>query len=212
MFHVLSREAQDVPLAQRAARRKEDRAAAARRGAGERGRPRLRLRPERHARGCRGGAEDARPSRRADPFRALHPGRAAAPGDPCRGRSSSTRRPKAVAEIILDGVRHSFPVAEGEAIVDAALRAGLDLPYSCKGGMCCTCRGKLVEGEVEMIAELLARALGDRRRLRADLPVAAEDRAGRRRLRPLLTAGATRSRRSRPRRRRPARRRRRACR
>ncbi|HKG82174.1 MAG TPA: 1,2-phenylacetyl-CoA epoxidase subunit PaaE [Beijerinckiaceae bacterium] len=59
--------------------------------------------------------------------------------------------PKAVAEIILDGVRHSFPVAEGEAIVDAALRAGLDLPYSCKGGMCCTCRGKIVEGEVEMI-------------------------------------------------------------
>jgi ring-1,2-phenylacetyl-CoA epoxidase subunit PaaE len=59
--------------------------------------------------------------------------------------------PKAVAEIILDGVRHSFPVAEGEAIVDAALRAGLDLPYSCKGGMCCTCRARVVEGEVEMM-------------------------------------------------------------
>ena len=59
--------------------------------------------------------------------------------------------PKATAEIILDGVRHAFPVAEGEAIVDAALRAGLDLPYSCKGGMCCTCRAKVVEGEVEMI-------------------------------------------------------------
>jgi ring-1,2-phenylacetyl-CoA epoxidase subunit PaaE len=59
--------------------------------------------------------------------------------------------PKATAEIILDGVRHSFPVAEGEAIVDAALRAGLDLPYSCKGGMCCTCRAKVVEGRVEMI-------------------------------------------------------------
>ena len=42
--------------------------------------------------------------------------------------------PKAVAEIILDGVRHSFPVAEGEAIVDAALRAGLDLPDSCRAG------------------------------------------------------------------------------
>jgi ring-1,2-phenylacetyl-CoA epoxidase subunit PaaE len=61
------------------------------------------------------------------------------------------KTPKAVAEIILDGVRHSFPVAEGEAIVDAALRAGLDLPYSCKGGMCCTCRARVVEGKVEMI-------------------------------------------------------------
>jgi ring-1,2-phenylacetyl-CoA epoxidase subunit PaaE len=59
-------------------------------------------------------------------------------------------RPKAVAEIVLDGIRHSVPVAEDEAIVDAALRAGLELPYSCKGGMCCTCRAKVVEGAVEM--------------------------------------------------------------
>jgi len=58
--------------------------------------------------------------------------------------------PKALAEIILDGSRHGFPVAEGEALVDAALRAGLELPYSCKGGMCCTCRAKVVEGAVAM--------------------------------------------------------------
>ncbi len=37
-------------------------------------------------------------------------------------------------------------------IVDAAGRQGLELPYSCKGGMCCTCRCRLVEGEVEMAA------------------------------------------------------------
>ena len=59
--------------------------------------------------------------------------------------------PTAVADIILDGGRHSFGVAEGEAIVDAALRAGLELPYSCKGGMCCTCRAKVVEGSVAMV-------------------------------------------------------------
>src|SRR4029453_16599562 len=46
--------------------------------------------------------------------------------------------PKAVASLIIDGKRRDVPVAEGEAILDAALRAGLDLPFACKGGMCST--------------------------------------------------------------------------
>jgi ring-1,2-phenylacetyl-CoA epoxidase subunit PaaE len=35
-------------------------------------------------------------------------------------------------------------------LLDAALDAGLDLPYSCKGGVCCTCRCKVLQGEVRM--------------------------------------------------------------
>ena len=58
--------------------------------------------------------------------------------------------PRALAEIVLDGRRYTVPVGEDEGIVDAALRAGLELPYACKGGMCCTCRAKIVEGRVEM--------------------------------------------------------------
>jgi ring-1,2-phenylacetyl-CoA epoxidase subunit PaaE len=58
--------------------------------------------------------------------------------------------PKAVASLIIDGKRREVPVAEGEAILDAALRAGVDLPFACKGGMCSTCRAKLVEGEAQM--------------------------------------------------------------
>jgi len=58
--------------------------------------------------------------------------------------------PKAVAALIVDGKRKDVPVADGEAILDAALRAGMDLPYACKGGMCSTCRAKIVEGEVQM--------------------------------------------------------------
>jgi ring-1,2-phenylacetyl-CoA epoxidase subunit PaaE len=54
------------------------------------------------------------------------------------------------ASLIVDGNRRDVKVAEGEAILDAALRAGLDLPYACKGGMCSTCRAKVVEGTVEM--------------------------------------------------------------
>jgi len=51
---------------------------------------------------------------------------------------------------ILDGMRHRFMVPPEGHVVDAALAAGIRVPYSCKGGMCCTCRAKLVEGKVEM--------------------------------------------------------------
>lgn len=40
--------------------------------------------------------------------------------------------------------------ADGENVLDAALRTGVDLPFSCKGGVCATCKAKLVSGEVEM--------------------------------------------------------------
>ena len=58
--------------------------------------------------------------------------------------------PKAFAALVIDGKRREVPVAEGEAILDAALRAGVDLPFACKGGMCSTCRAKLVEGDARM--------------------------------------------------------------
>ncbi len=54
--------------------------------------------------------------------------------------------------ITFDGttqIIHSYPE---ESIIDAAHRVGLDLPYSCKGGMCCTCRAKVTSGTVEMVA------------------------------------------------------------
>jgi ring-1,2-phenylacetyl-CoA epoxidase subunit PaaE len=58
--------------------------------------------------------------------------------------------PRAMASLIIDGKRREVPVAEGEGILDAALRAGMDLPFACKGGMCSTCRAKLVDGSAEM--------------------------------------------------------------
>ncbi len=56
----------------------------------------------------------------------------------------------AIATIVHEGSRVDVPVAEGETIIDAALRAGRNLPFSCKGGMCCTCRAKATEGRVQM--------------------------------------------------------------
>lgn len=53
--------------------------------------------------------------------------------------------------VTLDGASRAFDMlADDVNIVDAAARAGLDLPYSCKGGMCCTCRCKVREGSVAM--------------------------------------------------------------
>jgi ring-1,2-phenylacetyl-CoA epoxidase subunit PaaE len=60
------------------------------------------------------------------------------------------RRIVAEAEAVLDGISHRFPIGAEETVIDAALGAGLDLPYSCRGGMCCTCRARLVEGRVAM--------------------------------------------------------------
>lgn len=51
----------------------------------------------------------------------------------------------------LDGITFDMELAyNGDSILDAALKHGADLPYACKGGVCSTCRAKVVEGEVDM--------------------------------------------------------------
>ena len=54
------------------------------------------------------------------------------------------------ASLVVDGNRRDVPVADGESVLDAALRAGMDLPFACKGGMCSTCRARVLEGQVAM--------------------------------------------------------------
>ncbi|BAU47078.1 CDP-6-deoxy-delta-3,4-glucoseen reductase [Sulfurifustis variabilis] len=44
---------------------------------------------------------------------------------------------------------HTFDVAGNETVLEAALRAGFTLPYSCRNGSCGTCKGKILEGEVD---------------------------------------------------------------
>jgi ring-1,2-phenylacetyl-CoA epoxidase subunit PaaE len=59
---------------------------------------------------------------------------------------------KSAITIKLDGRSFDFdlPLTSDMSILDAALKQGADLPYACKGGMCCTCKAKLLEGEVMM--------------------------------------------------------------
>ena len=55
--------------------------------------------------------------------------------------------------VILDGQRSELHIAHADAsILDAARRQGLDVPFSCTAGVCCTCRAKLIEGRVDMAA------------------------------------------------------------
>ncbi len=60
--------------------------------------------------------------------------------------------PKSKITIKLDGRSIDFDLSlnSNTTILDAALQQGADLPYACKGGVCCTCKARLLEGEVEM--------------------------------------------------------------
>ena len=59
--------------------------------------------------------------------------------------------PKSNITIRLDGRSFDFDLGfNSSSILDAALQQGADLPYACKGGVCATCRAKLLEGEVDM--------------------------------------------------------------
>jgi ring-1,2-phenylacetyl-CoA epoxidase subunit PaaE len=76
------------------------------------------------------------------------------------GRPALTRpRPAAAAaegcevSVVFDGRIRTFAMEKGnETVLDAALRNGIELRYSCKSGVCSTCRCKLTEGQVEMDA------------------------------------------------------------
>ncbi len=62
-----------------------------------------------------------------------------------------TEAAEAKLTLIIDGVKREVDFHRGQhSILEAGRAAGLDLPYSCKGGMCSTCRARLLEGEVKM--------------------------------------------------------------
>ena len=52
-------------------------------------------------------------------------------------------------EINHQGKTHTIQVADSESILDAATKAGIDLPFSCSAGVCTTCAAQILEGEVE---------------------------------------------------------------
>jgi ring-1,2-phenylacetyl-CoA epoxidase subunit PaaE len=70
---------------------------------------------------------------------------------PRAAAASAAAHQQAEVTVIMDGNAASFTMEQDkESLLDAGLRAGLDMRYSCKGGVCSTCRCKVIEGKVDM--------------------------------------------------------------
>lgn len=82
-------------------------------------------------------------------FASAQPGRlqrkAASTGDAANAKTTD-------ASVTLDGSARSFTMDKDQTVLDAALENAIDAPYACKAGVCSTCRCKVIEGEVEMVA------------------------------------------------------------
>jgi ring-1,2-phenylacetyl-CoA epoxidase subunit PaaE len=82
-------------------------------------------------------------------FASAQPGRAkrkAVSADAATGANQTS------AAITLDGATQTIQMPKDLTILDAALENRMDAPYACKAGVCSTCRCKVLEGEVEMVA------------------------------------------------------------
>lgn len=74
-------------------------------------------------------------------------------GAPPTASARAAQRPAqgTEVEVVLDGARRAFRLTvDDEGVIEAATKAGLDIPYSCANGMCATCRCKLAEGQADM--------------------------------------------------------------
>ncbi|TKZ22051.1 phenylacetate-CoA oxygenase/reductase subunit PaaK [Shimia litoralis] len=82
-------------------------------------------------------------------FASSQPGRAKRKAVSKGGASNANQ---ASASITLDGSTQTINMPKDISILDAALENKMDAPYACKAGVCSTCRCKVLEGEVEMVA------------------------------------------------------------
>lgn len=82
-------------------------------------------------------------------FASAQPGRLARKDRVAEADSSAQRTQ---ATVTLDGTARSFEMDKGMSVLDAALESALDAPYACKAGVCSTCKCRVLEGEVEMVA------------------------------------------------------------
>ncbi|WP_420339894.1 1,2-phenylacetyl-CoA epoxidase subunit PaaE [Roseibium sp.] len=81
-------------------------------------------------------------------FASSQPGRAKARA---QSQAAATGAGKCEVSVTLDGSTRNFEMEKnGNSVLEAAIANSMDAPYSCKAGVCSTCRAKVIEGEVEM--------------------------------------------------------------
>lgn len=80
-------------------------------------------------------------------FASGQPGRA-----PQAARRAAEDAPTVPLAVTLDGATTALQMTPGQTVLEAAEAAGLDPPWSCRAGVCSTCRCKVLSGEVEMDA------------------------------------------------------------
>jgi len=74
-----------------------------------------------------------------------------APSTEAQAASQARASANASVTVVLDGEETHFEMGPKDHVLDAALDAGADVPYACKGAVCCTCRAKVLEGTAEMV-------------------------------------------------------------
>jgi ring-1,2-phenylacetyl-CoA epoxidase subunit PaaE len=85
------------------------------------------------------------------PHEHVHVERFGVPGAAAAAPVDDAEAAEARITLVIDGVRREIDFHRGQrSILEAGRAAGIDLPFSCKGGMCSTCRAKLIDGEVKM--------------------------------------------------------------
>jgi ring-1,2-phenylacetyl-CoA epoxidase subunit PaaE len=149
VVHILSREAQDVPLL--AGRITAEKLAALAQGAVDLAKvdeaflcgPQDMVAEARTALGALGVPAERI---RSELFTAAPPRRSFQPTGEAAARATEAR-----ITVTLDGRRHAFDLLQGDdSLITAGARHGVEIPYSCKGGMCCTCRCRVEAGAAEM--------------------------------------------------------------
>jgi ring-1,2-phenylacetyl-CoA epoxidase subunit PaaE len=81
----------------------------------------------------------------------VSPSAAAAAHEVAQGPGAEPQAVAATIAVVMDGRRRTFSMAPGDAsVLEAAERAGLDLPFSCRSGICATCRARITHGAAVM--------------------------------------------------------------